>query len=43
MKKGRFTEGQIAFSLRQAETGMSVAEIIRKMGISERTFYSWRK
>lgn len=41
MKKKRFTEAQIA--LRQAESGTSVAEIIRKMGISEVTFYRWKK
>ena len=43
MKKARFTEEQIAFALRQAETGTAVAEVIRKMGISEQTFYRWRK
>lgn len=42
MKK-RFSEEQIAFALRQAETGISVAEVIRKMGISEQTFYRWKK
>jgi len=42
MKK-RFTEAQIAFCLRQAESGTTVAEIIRKMGISEVTFYRWKK
>ena len=43
MKKGRFTEEQIAFALRQAETGTPVAEVICKMGISEQTFYRWKK
>ena len=43
MKKARFTEEQIAFALRQAETGTAVAEVIRKMGISEQTFYRWKK
>ena len=43
MKKKQFTEGQIAFALRQAESGTPVAEIIRKMGISEVTFYRWKK
>ena len=33
-----FSEEQIAFVLRQAESGTSVAEIIRKLGISEQTF-----
>jgi putative transposase len=39
MGKKHFTEEQIAFALRQAESGSSVAEIIRKLGISEQTFY----
>ncbi len=43
MKKTRFTNEQIAFALRQAETGTSVAEVCRKMGISEATFYNWKK
>lgn len=43
MKKKRFTEAQITFALRQAESGTPVAEIIRKMGISEPTFYRWKK
>lgn len=42
MKK-RYTEQQIAFALKQAETGTPVAEVIRKMGISEATFYIWKK
>ena len=37
------TEQQIAFALKQAETGTSVQEVIRKFGISERTFYNWKK
>ena len=32
-----------AFALRQAETGTAVAEVIRKMGLSEQTFYRWKK
>ena len=43
MKKKRSTEAQIAFALRQAESGTPVAEITRKMGISEVTFYRWKK
>ena len=35
MKKSKFTEEQIAFSLRQAERGTRVAEICRKFGITE--------
>jgi putative transposase len=43
MKKSKFTEQQIVFALKQAETGVPVAEICRKMGISEATFYNWKK
>jgi putative transposase len=43
MKRKRYTEEQIAFALRQAESGTSVAEVVRKMGISEQTFYRWRR
>lgn len=43
MKKSKFTEEQIAFSLRQAESGTTVAEVCRKMGVSEATFYNWKK
>jgi putative transposase len=42
MKK-RFTEQQIAFALRQHEVGTPVAEILRKMQITEATFYRWKK
>jgi len=43
MKRKRYTEEQIAFALRQAESGTTVAEVTRKMGISEQTFYRWKK
>lgn len=43
MKKTKYTEQQIAFGLKQAETGTSVQEVCRKMGISEATFYNWKK
>jgi putative transposase len=43
MKRSKFTSEQIAFALRQAETGMAVQEITRKMGISEQTFYRWKR
>lgn len=43
MKKSRFTEEQIAYALKQAELGMAVGEICRKMGIAEAMFYVWRK
>lgn len=43
MKKSRFTEDQIPYGLKQAELGTSVEEVCRKMGISDATFYLWRK
>ena len=43
MKKSRFTDQQIAFALQQAEAGTRVAEVCRKMGISEQTFCRWKK
>jgi len=43
MKKKRYTEEQITFALRQAESGTPVKEIIRKLGITEATFYWWKK
>lgn len=43
MKKTRYTEEQIAFALKQTETSPRVGEVCRKMGISEATFYNWKK
>ena len=43
MKRSRFTEEQIAFALRQAESGTAIEEITRKLGVSEQTFYRWKK
>ena len=43
MKRKRYTEAQIAFACRQAESGTPVAEIIRRLGITEVTFYRWKK
>ena len=43
MKKSRYTEEEIAFALKQAETGTRVEEVCRKMGISEATFYNWKR
>ena len=39
----RYTDQQIAFAVREAESGVSVAEICRKMGIAEQTLYNWKK
>jgi putative transposase len=43
MRKTAFTEEQIAYTLRQAEAGTPVLEICRKLGISQQTFYRWKK
>jgi len=43
MPRNRCTNEQIAFALRQAENGTPVAEICRKMGVSEPSFYRWKK
>lgn len=43
MPRKRFTNEQIAFALRQAENGATVDEVCRKMGVSEPTFYRWKK
>ena len=43
MKRSKFREAQIAFVLKQAEEGTTIGEVCRKTGISEATFYAWRK
>jgi putative transposase len=43
MKRKRFTEEQIALTLGQAESGTPVEEITRSLGVSEATFYRWKK
>ena len=42
-RKSKFNEEQIAFALKQAEAGVPIAELCRKYGISQQTFYAWRK
>ena len=43
MKRSRFSDEQIAYALRQAESGTAVADVCRQIGISEATFYIWKK
>lgn len=43
MRKSQFSEEQIVRALRQAEVGTRVTEICRKLGVSEATFYRWKK
>ena len=43
MKKSKFSEEQIAYALRQAESGTAVADVCRQLGISDATFYVWKK
>jgi putative transposase len=43
MKRSRYSDEQIAYALRQAESGTAVADVCRQLGISEATFYVWKK
>ena len=43
MKKIRYTEEQRAFALQQAEHGTPVSEVCRKLGVTEQSFYRWKK
>ena len=43
MNASRFTEEQITYALKQAEAGEAVVEVCRKLGISQQTFYQWRR
>ena len=43
MKTSKFTEAQIVFALRQADNGVKIEEVCRKLGISEATFHNWKK
>lgn len=42
MKKSKFTEAQIVFAIRQAESGVKIQDVCRKLGISEATFHNWK-
>ena len=43
MKKSKFSEAQVAYALREAESGTAVADVCRQLGVSEATFYVWKK
>ena len=43
MKRSKFSEEQVAYALRQAESGTAAADVCRQLGISEATFYLWKK
>lgn len=43
MKRSKYTEEQIIYAIKQAEAGVPIAELCRKYGISQQTFYRWRK
>ncbi len=43
MRRSRFSVEQIVAVLKQVELGMPVADAIRQLGISEQTFYRWKK
>ena len=43
MKRSKFSEEQITYALRQVESGTAVADVCRQLGVSEATFYVWRK
>ena len=43
MRKSKFSDEQIAYALRQVESGVAVSEVCRKLGITEQTFYRWKK
>ena len=43
MKRSKFTEEQILFALKQADAGQPVGDVCRQMGVSEATFYVWKK
>ena len=43
MKRSKFTEEQITYGLRQHEAGTPVVDVCRQLGVSEATFYVWKK
>jgi putative transposase len=43
MKRSKFSEEQITYALRQTDSGTPVADVCRQLGVSEATFYVWKK
>ena len=43
MKRSKFSEEQIVYAIRQAESGTSIGDLCRQLGISDATFYTWKK
>ena len=43
MKRSKFSEEQVAYALRQAESGTPAGDVCRQLGVSEATFYAWKK
>ena len=43
MKRSKFSEEQVAYALRQAESGTPVGDVCRQLGVSESTFFLWKK
>jgi putative transposase len=43
MKRSRYSEEQVVYALRQAESGTPVSDLCRQLGVSDATFYAWKK
>ncbi|MEQ1654319.1 MAG: transposase [Nitrospira sp.] len=43
MKRSKFSENQIVYVIRQAESGAPIGDLWRQLGVSEPTFYTWKK
>ena len=43
MKKSKFTDQQISLALLEAEQGTAIQELVRRLGVTEQTFYRWKK
>ncbi len=43
MKRSKFSEEQIVYAIRQAESGTPIGDLCRQLGVSDATFYAWKK